>query len=200
MWCWCFLFDQHESCRAQKCRCGMCVVRKPIIGLRGSFKTSPSTNSQFSSSEFNLPRNLYKCLFHLYPFPHTWMYLQMQDRAYMHFIEYLLIYFCILATANYASPLGAVVPQFRLSISAQKLELLCIPLRSCSDSLWLLLKASGGLLTVHFESSPMNNNGKPPPNLQVFLWPKGKGAHTDVKEEGKRNENMFENGVAWERT
>lgn len=71
----------------------MCVVRKLIIGLRGKFKTSPSTNREFSSSTFNLPRNLNKCLFHLYPFPHTWIYLQMQDRACMHFIDYLLIYF-----------------------------------------------------------------------------------------------------------
>lgn len=63
MWCWCFLFDQHESCRTQKCRCGMCVVRKPIIGLTGRFKTSPLTIRQFSSSAFNLPRNLYKCYF-----------------------------------------------------------------------------------------------------------------------------------------
>lgn len=94
---------------------------------------------------------------------------QSMHRACMRFIDYLLIYFCISTT-----PLGALVPQFRLSISAQKLELLCIPLRLCSDSLWLLLKASGGLLTVHFESSPMSDDGKPPPNLQVSLWPKGK--------------------------
>lgn len=46
----------------------------------------------------------------------------------------------------------------------------------------------------------MNNNGKFPPNLQVSLWPKGREAHTDVKEEGEEGEITFENGVAWERT
>lgn len=176
----------------------MCVVRKPIIGLTGRFKTSPLTIRQFSSSAFNLPRNLYKCLFHLYPFPHTWMYLQMQDSACMHFIDYLSIFFYLPTTANYACPLGALVTQFRLSESAQKWALLCIPLRSCSDSLSLLLKASGELLTVHFESSPMSNNGKPPPNLHVSLWDKRQEAHTDVKGEGEDKENMFENGVASE--
>ena len=46
----------------------------------------------------------------------------------------------------------------------------------------------------------MSNNGKFPPNLQVSLWPKGREAHTDVKEEGEEREITFENGVTWERT
>lgn len=97
----------------------------------------------------------------------------MQDSACMHFIDYLSIFFYLSTTANYACPLGALVTQFRLSESAQKWALLCIPLRSCNDSLSLLLKASGGLLTVHFESSPMSDNGKPPPNLrflQIYMF------------------------------
>lgn len=176
MWCWCFLFDQHESCRTQKCRCGMCVVRKLVIGLTGRFKISPSTSRQFGSRAYNLPRNLYKCLFHLYPFPHTLRYLQMPDRVRTHFANYLLIYFCISTTANYASPLGAPVPQVRPSMTAQKVNLLCITLRARSDFSWLLpsthmlKKASGGLSRVCFESSPMSDSGKFPPNLQVPPW------------------------------
>lgn len=45
MWCWCFLFDQHENCRTQKCRCGMCVVRKLVIGLTGRLKSLQQAGS-----------------------------------------------------------------------------------------------------------------------------------------------------------
>lgn len=63
-----------------------------------------------------------------------------------------------------------------------------------------MLKASGELPRVCFESSPMSDNGKFPPNLHVSAWPKGREAHTDVKEEGEERGITFENGVAWERT
>lgn len=173
----------------------MCVVRKLVIGLTGRFKIPP-TSRQFSSTRYNLSRNLYKCFFHLYSFPHTWMYLQMQDRACMHFTYYLLICFHISTTANFASPLGSLRP----SMTAQKPKLLCIKLRACSDSSRLLpsthmLKASGGLPKVCFESSPMSDNRS---FLQIyrFLQSKGREAHTDVKEEGEEREITFENGVA----
>lgn len=173
----------------------MCVVRKLVIGLTGRFKIPP-TSRQFSSTRYNLSRNLYKCFFHLYSFPHTWMYLQMQDRAGMHFTYYLLICFHISTTANFASPLGSLRP----SMTAQKPKLLCIKLRACSDSSRLLpsthmLKASGGLPKVCFESSPMSDNRS---FLQIyrFLQSKGREAHTDVKEEGEEREITFENGVA----
>lgn len=62
-----------------------------------------------------------------------------------------------------------------------------------------MLKASVGLPRVCFESSPMHNV-KFPPDLQVSPWPKGREAHTVVKEEREERETTFENGVAWERT
>jgi len=46
----------------------------------------------------------------------------------------------------------------------------------------------------------MCDNGKFSPNLQVPLWPKGREAHTDVKEEREEREIALENSVAWERT
>lgn len=199
MWCWCFLFDQHESCRTQKCRCGMCVVRKLVIGLTGRFKIFPSTSRQFGSRAYNLPRNLYKCHFYLYLFPHMWIYLQMQDRPCTHFTHYLLIYFRISVTANYASP----VPQFRPSMTAQRLKLLCITLRACSDSSWLLPSAL--VLKKSIWRASQSLLWELPHEwqgcfLQICRFLHGREAHTDVKEEGEEREITFENGVAWERT
>jgi len=101
-----------------------------LLDLQAGLKSPLLQAGSSAPAHTTCPETCTNAFFTLYPFPH----LQMQDTAYTHFTYCLLIYFCISTTANYASPLGAPVPQLRLSVIAQRLKLLCITLRACSDS------------------------------------------------------------------
>lgn len=156
-----------------------------LLGLTGRFKTFPWTSRQFGSSTYDLSRNLYKCLFHLCPLPHQWMYLQMQDRACTHFTYYfadLLSYF------NHCKLWFSVLLCHSLGLPWQHRNWNYSPLH-CGHAVTLLDSCQAPIFWKNLDGfsksalrdlSSMSYKGNFPPNLQVSPWPKAREAHTDL--------------------